>query len=111
MAGSRHFVLLSMLALFAIGAPAQGQQAKSEFQPRVGQAGKDVVWVPTPQALVDMMLDMAKATPSDYVMDLGSGDPNGDYRGEARHSRPRHRIQSRHGGVVQAQCRQRRGER
>jgi SAM-dependent methyltransferase len=74
MAGSRHFVLLSMLALFAIGAPAQGQTAKSEFQPRVGQAGKDVVWVPTPQALVDMMLDMAKATPSDYVMDLGSGD-------------------------------------
>ena len=39
-----------------------------------GQAGKDVVWVPTPQALVEKMLDMAKATPQDFVMDLGSGD-------------------------------------
>jgi SAM-dependent methyltransferase len=74
MAESRQFVLLALLAFLAIGAPAQAQPAKSEFQPRVGQAGKDVVWVPTPQALVDMMLDMAKATPNDYVMDLGSGD-------------------------------------
>ena len=44
------------------------------YEPQVGQAGKDVVWVPTPQALVDKMLDMAKATPQDFVMDLGSGD-------------------------------------
>jgi hypothetical protein len=43
-------------------------------QPKVGQAGKDVIWVPTPQALVDRMLDMAKVTPKDYVIDLGSGD-------------------------------------
>jgi SAM-dependent methyltransferase len=40
----------------------------------VGQEGKDVIWVPTPQALVDKMLDLAKVTPSDYVIDLGSGD-------------------------------------
>jgi precorrin-6B methylase 2 len=40
----------------------------------VGQAGKDVVWVPTQQDLVDKMLDMAKVTPQDYVIDLGSGD-------------------------------------
>ncbi len=52
---------------------AQAQPAK-EFQPEVGQAGKDVVWVPTPQALVDKMLEMAKVTPKDYVIDLGSGD-------------------------------------
>jgi len=45
-----------------------------QFEPRVGQPGKDVVWVPTPQALVDKMLDMAKVTPSDFLMDLGSGD-------------------------------------
>jgi hypothetical protein len=51
----------------------QAQQAK-DYQPEVGQAGKDVVWVPTPQALVDRMLDMAKVTPKDYVIDLGSGD-------------------------------------
>ena len=49
-------------------------QAGQEFQPQVGQEGKDVIWVPTPQALVDKMLDMAKVTAKDYVIDLGSGD-------------------------------------
>ena len=48
--------------------------AKGEFKPEVGQAGKDVVWVPTPQSLVDLMLDTAKVTAKDFVMDLGSGD-------------------------------------
>ncbi len=48
--------------------------ATQEFTPTVGQSGKDVVWVPSPQALVDKMLDMAKVTPADFVMDLGSGD-------------------------------------
>jgi precorrin-6B methylase 2 len=48
--------------------------AQQQFQPQVGQAGKDVVWVPTPQALVEKMLDMAKVTPQDYLIDLGSGD-------------------------------------
>jgi SAM-dependent methyltransferase len=49
-------------------------QSGTTFEPSVGQAGKDVVWVPTPQALVNKMLDMAKVTDKDYVMDLGSGD-------------------------------------
>jgi len=49
-------------------------QATDTYKPVVGQAGKDVVWVPTPQELVDTMLDMAKVTPQDLVMDLGSGD-------------------------------------
>lgn len=44
------------------------------YKPEVGQAGKDVVWVPTPQALVDAMLDMAGLTADDYLIDLGSGD-------------------------------------
>ncbi len=48
--------------------------AAAEFEPRVGQEGKDVIWVPTPQVLVDTMLDMAKVTPQDFVIDLGSGD-------------------------------------
>src|SRR5687768_6480000 len=48
---------------------AQGQPG-----PYVGQPGKDVVWVPTPPVLVEKMLDLAKVTPQDYVMDLGSGD-------------------------------------
>jgi len=50
-------------------APAPG-----EFTPEVGQAGKDVIWVPTALTLVNKMLDMAKLTPQDYLIDLGSGD-------------------------------------
>ena len=56
------------------GALAQAAPAPSAYEPSVGQEGKDVVWVPTPQALVDKMLDMAKVTPADYLIDLGSGD-------------------------------------
>jgi len=50
------------------------QKGNNEFKPEVGQEGKDVVWVPTPQALVEKMLDLAQVTPSDIVIDLGSGD-------------------------------------
>src|SRR5512145_2367569 len=67
----RFFLVLFFAAL---GAGAQAQPAKQEFQPQVGQEGKDVIWVPTPQELVEKMLDMAKVTPQDYVIDLGSGD-------------------------------------
>lgn len=69
----RHVFALS-LAVFSALALAQPQKAPAAYEPAVGQEGKDVVWVPTPQALVDKMLDMAKVTPRDYVMDLGSGD-------------------------------------
>jgi precorrin-6B methylase 2 len=55
-------------------AQAKPTQTQKPYEPSVGQAGKDVVWVPTSQALVDKMLDMAKVTPQDFVMDLGSGD-------------------------------------
>ena len=68
----RLSVLLLALTL-AAGSAAFAQQAQP-FKPEVGQGGKDVVWVPTPQALVDKMLDMAKVTAQDVVMDLGSGD-------------------------------------
>ena len=54
--------LAACLAAIAAGA-ADAQVAPGEFQPQVGQAGKDVVWVPTPPALVERMLDMAKVTP------------------------------------------------
>jgi len=50
------------------------QEADGQFVPTVGQAGKDVVWVPTPPELVEKMLDMAEVTPNDFVVDLGSGD-------------------------------------
>jgi precorrin-6B methylase 2 len=69
--------LLALLMSFAAGvALAQAQPASppAGYEPSVGQEGKDVVWVPTPQALVDKMLAMAKVTPSDYLIDLGSGD-------------------------------------
>jgi hypothetical protein len=64
---------LSFALIVGLAGLAHAQPAK-EYQPEVGQAGKDVVWVPTPQALVDKMLEMAKVTPQDYVIDLGSGD-------------------------------------
>jgi len=65
--------LLITLCLPLLDYPASAQPA-TDYQPSVGQEGKDVIWVPTPQALVDKMLDMAKVTPKDYVIDLGSGD-------------------------------------
>lgn len=55
-------------------APAQPAAKPKPYEPSVGQAGKDVVWVPTADALVAKMLDMAKLTPKDYLVDLGSGD-------------------------------------
>lgn len=68
-ARSLAFSLL-LVVLAAVDAPAQ----TPTYEPTPGQAGKDVVWVPTPQELVEKMLDMAKVTPQDIVIDLGSGD-------------------------------------
>jgi SAM-dependent methyltransferase len=47
---------------------------EKQFQPEIGQAGKDVVWVPTPEAMVQRMMELGEVTPQDYVIDLGSGD-------------------------------------
>jgi SAM-dependent methyltransferase len=70
----RPFSSVSVAVAFLLSAlPAAGQQQKP-FEPVVGQAGKDVVWVPTPPELVEKMLDMAQVGPQDVVMDLGSGD-------------------------------------
>jgi len=69
------FALASVASYAQTTTPQQPAAATQKpFKPEVGQAGKDVVWVPTPQALVDKMLDMAKVTPTDFLMDLGSGD-------------------------------------
>ena len=69
---------VALMAAVLIGSlPAYAQATvttQKPYEPQVGQGGKDVVWVPTPQGLVDIMLDMAKVTPTDFVMDLGSGD-------------------------------------
>jgi len=67
--------LLALLLFFPLGAAqAQDKPAAVEYQPEVGQHGKDVVWVPTSQSLVDKMLDLGRVTARDYVIDLGSGD-------------------------------------
>jgi hypothetical protein len=54
--------------------PKDRNDCEAAFKPQVGQSGKDVVWVPTPDELVDKMLRMAKTTAQDYVIDLGAGD-------------------------------------
>ncbi len=64
-----------VLALSIITASLWAQNLPdNNFEPQEGQEGKDVVWVPTPQELVEKMLDLAKVTPQDYLIDLGSGD-------------------------------------
>ena len=64
---------VAALAALAIALPAAAQKDK-DYEPHVGQAGKDVIWVPTPDEVVDRMLRMAQVTPNDYVVDLGAGD-------------------------------------
>ena len=64
-----------LIAVIAtLSGPAAAQEPRKVFVPQSGQAGKDVVWVPTSPALVDLMLQVAKVTRDDFVMDLGSGD-------------------------------------
>lgn len=73
-ASRRRLAFFSLVAALA-AAPAWAQTAVQEpYKPTVGQEGKDVVWVPTTDAMVQKMLDHAKVTAQDFVMDLGSGD-------------------------------------
>jgi precorrin-6B methylase 2 len=74
---TRRAIALAVLLAARVGvnaAAAQTPAPQQPYEPTVGQAGKDVVWVPTPPELVEKMLDMAAVTPQDIVMDLGSGD-------------------------------------
>lgn len=75
----RTLTIACTIAVFPLTAafaqtPAPAPQAAETFEPQVGQAGKDVIWVPTAQTLVDRMLEMGEVTADDYVIDLGSGD-------------------------------------
>lgn len=65
---------VSLLALSATTEAKTRAECERDYKPQVGQAGKDVIWVPTPDELVNRMLTMAKVTPKDYVVDLGAGD-------------------------------------
>ncbi len=67
------FVALVASTLAAGALPAQDRSGP-DYVPKIGQQGKDVIWVPTPQSLVERMLDMAHVTARDYVVDLGAGD-------------------------------------
>tara|TARA_B100001123_G_scaffold435462_3_gene564050 strand:- start:11152 stop:12102 length:951 start_codon:yes stop_codon:yes gene_type:complete len=62
---------LLLMSLLLVGGHASAQLPAT---PKIGQEGKDVPWVPTPDVLVDKMLEMAAVTPDDVVIDLGSGD-------------------------------------
>jgi precorrin-6B methylase 2 len=70
----RRCYLTFLLCMIAAGVCAQPAKKDKEFEPQVGQEGKDVIWVPTPEGLIAKMLDMAKVTAADTVFDLGSGD-------------------------------------
>jgi precorrin-6B methylase 2 len=69
----RTFPIAALVTL-AIASPVVAQTASRQYEPKVGQQGKDVVWVPTPPEMVEKMLDLAGVTPKDMVIDLGSGD-------------------------------------
>ena len=74
---SRFLIRTELILLFTVttfSLSAQNNKVNSDFVPDIGQKGKDVVWVPTPPELVNTMLKMAKVTPEDFVIDLGSGD-------------------------------------
>lgn len=75
----KHFVpfirVLFIVSLFLFSKSVLSQvKVRDEYSPEQGQEGKDVRWFPTPQALVEKMLDMAKITSTDFLVDLGSGD-------------------------------------
>jgi len=65
---------VSLLAVSTATGAVTRADCERDYKPEVGQGGKDVVWVPTPDALVNKMLTMAKVMPKDYVVDLGAGD-------------------------------------
>ncbi len=74
MSRAHRFLVLTCICAAVLGCATGNPPANPDYKPRVGQTGKDVIWVPTKQALVDAMLDMAEITPRDYLVDLGSGD-------------------------------------
>ena len=70
---STYFLRIAVVLALTLSAHAHAQTA-APYQPRMGQQGKDVVWIPSPSETVQMMLDLARVTPQDFVIDLGSGD-------------------------------------
>jgi hypothetical protein len=74
---AQPLLAIAAVSWLACGVSAEAKtraECERDYKPQVGQAGKDVIWVPTPDELVSRMLTMAKVTPKDYVVDLGAGD-------------------------------------
>ena len=69
-----HLACALVLAVSGNAIAAQTQPNDSQYKPKIGQKGKDVVWIPSPEDMVEKMLDMAHVTSRDFVIDLGSGD-------------------------------------
>jgi len=69
-----RFFVLPLLVSVVLSGAAGSAPGQTEYVPKSGQPGKDVVWVGNPEPMVQKMLDMAGVVPSDYVFDLGSGD-------------------------------------
>lgn len=65
---------IALLLVASSTLSAQQPATPQKFEPVSGQAGKDVVWVPSPPDMVNTMMELAKVTPADFVVDLGSGD-------------------------------------
>jgi precorrin-6B methylase 2 len=74
MSPAAFHTLLALCVISAAASVARARMPRRPSQPIEGQRGKDAPWVPTPAELVETMLDMARVTPQDYVIDLGSGD-------------------------------------
>ncbi len=69
---SWFLLLLFTLSFLSVQTPVIAYA--QDYEPSVGQQGKDVIWVPTPDVLIEAMLDAAKLTQEDFLIDLGSGD-------------------------------------
>ena len=67
-------ILIGLCMLSAAAGAVRARMPRAPREPIEGQRGKDIVWVATPPALVEKMLDMAQVTRDDRVIDLGSGD-------------------------------------
>ena len=69
-----RFLLYVLLTSWLNLALASTTTPSAEYKPQVGQEGKDVIWVPTPEGLIDKMLAAAKVNDKDTLFDLGAGD-------------------------------------
>lgn len=79
---SRLLAALSLsLGVAGLSAPqlasaqmAQASTQEETFEPQLGRHGKDVMWLPTPDALAERLMRMAGLGPQDIFVDLGAGD-------------------------------------